>query len=67
LALKAKTESKPLLWVDGLIQDVYGNDVGRNPIFRDAFEMAWNKIHTDGVEAALQSYIDSKQHQQQQQ
>mmetsp|Transcript_534 Transcript_534/g.1363 ORF Transcript_534/g.1363 Transcript_534/m.1363 type:complete len:570 (+) Transcript_534:321-2030(+) len=60
LALDAKSTKSPLKWVDGLTKDVYGQDVGQNPVFREAFEKAWHNIQDEGVEAALKAYIDSK-------
>jgi mannitol 2-dehydrogenase len=59
LAIKAKTENDPTVWLDGLQKDVYGVDVVQNPIFRQAFSMAWTRIHDDGVEAALKHYIEN--------
>eukprot|EP00977_Amphora_coffeiformis_P022947 scaffold11978_cov153-Amphora_coffeaeformis.AAC.4 len=53
IATKAKDD--PLTWLE---LDVYG-DVGQNEKFRTAFTAACKTIQEDGVEAAMQKYIES--------
>eukprot|EP00522_Entomoneis_paludosa_P010287 CAMPEP_0172442014 /NCGR_PEP_ID=MMETSP1065-20121228/2487_1 /TAXON_ID=265537 /ORGANISM="Amphiprora paludosa, Strain CCMP125" /LENGTH=517 /DNA_ID=CAMNT_0013191669 /DNA_START=227 /DNA_END=1780 /DNA_ORIENTATION=- len=56
LAMRAKTE--PSVWLTEL-NDVYGDVVGHSEVFTDAFTKSLQHIQTEGVEAALQAYIDS--------
>ena len=54
--LAKKAKKNPPKWVTGL-EDIYA-DLAHDQPFLDAFTEALNKIYADGVEAAMQSYID---------
>ena len=53
-AMKAKDDSSEWL----AMEEVYG-DLGQNDKFKDAFDRALKLCLNDGVEAAMQKYIDS--------
>ena len=57
IAVEAKTN--PTVWLDSL-PHVYGS-VGKNPVFREAFEKAMVSINEKGVEGAMQAYIDANE------
>jgi len=58
LALQAKKGGDPTVWLTEL-NDVYGDLVGSSKVFAAAFTKAFDKIEADGVEAAMQEYIDA--------
>ena len=50
-----KTKDDPSVWL--AMVDIYG-DLGKRPAFAEAFATAMRSIDEDGVEAAMQKYIE---------